>query len=249
MENRLLKTAGIFASAVFALASCSNIAKMQVPESVSVKTNATYSANFGSYSKNLSDYISAETITEQISNSSFSVYDYNPGSSADFQEFLIKYPVIDKTIDVGSSISDIDLTSAGSSASINQSFAIPDLSRTFTQNISFSDLNSRINSETTIASGSVQVIDPGTAQTVDSVHVPAVTLTITSPEFSTLTYRSGSLVVSVTAPGGTTLTKLSLTAVLKNASTNATISTSGEADVYNGGTLTIPLDGKTLVPS
>lgn len=252
MDSRLLKTAGIFASAVFALASCSDIAKMQVPESVSVKTDATYSANFGSYSKSLSDYISTDTIKEQIASvnsDSFTVYDYNPGASANSQEFLIKYPVINKTIDVGSSFSDIDLTSAGSSASINQSFNIPDLSRTFTQNISFSDLGSRINSETAIASGSVSVLDPGAAQAVDSAHVPVVTLTVTSPEFSTLTYRSGSLVVSITAPGTTTLTDLTLTAVLKNGATGATISTSDSVNVASGGTLTIPLAGKTLVPS
>jgi hypothetical protein len=249
MDRRLLKTAGIIASVAFVLASCSDIAKMQVPETVSVKTNATYSANFGSYSQSLSDYISADTITEQINNSSFSVYDYNPGSSASIQEFLIKYPVLNKTIDVGSSISGIDLTSAGNSASINQSFVIPDLSRTFTQNITFPDLNSRINSKTAIDAAEISVIDPGSEQTVGSSAVPDIILNISSPQFSTLTYRTGSLSVTIAPTGSTTLTNLTLTAVLKNSSTNVIISTSGAADVHSGGTLTIPLAGKTLVPS
>jgi hypothetical protein len=251
MNSKLLRPAGFLAAGIFMLASCSDIAKMQIPDTVSVKTNATYSANFGSYSKSLSDYISASTITEQIakSNSSFSVYDYNPGSSADCQEFLIKYPVINKTIDVGSSISDIDLTSAGSSAAISQTFSIPDLSKTFTQSVTFSDLNSQIVSQTTIATTPVSVVDPGSTQTVDSASVPDVNIDINSPSFSTITYRAGSLVVNVTAPSGTTLTDLTLTAVLKNRTTGATISTSAPSNVAAGGTLTIPLSGKTLVPA
>jgi hypothetical protein len=250
MNNRILRTAGLAAAGIFMLVSCSNFSSMQIPETVSVKTDATYSANFGSFS--LSDYISADTIKEQIASvnpDGFTVYDYNPDSSASYQEFLVKYPVIDKTIDVGSSLSNIDLTSAGSSTSISQSFAIPDLDKTFTQDIAFSDLNNQIISKTSFTSSSLSVMDPGTTVEVDSTYVPDLTLSVSSPTFSTITYSAGSLDIVVTAPAGTTLTDLTVTAVLKNGTTGATISTSDAVNVASGDTLVIPLAGKTLVPS
>jgi hypothetical protein len=250
MNNRLFKAAGICASAVFILSSCSDIAKMQIPETVSVKTNATYSANFGTYSKKLSDFISAATLAQQIAgaNSSFSVYDYNPGNAADCQEFLIKYPVLNKTIDVASSLAGIDLTSAGISASINQTFAIPDLSKSFTQDLSLSSLNTQIAGQTSIGTiPDITVVDPG--NTTIAAVIPDLNVTISSPTFSTITYRTGSLDIAVTAPAGTTLTDLTLTAALKNGTTDATISTSAPVNVSSGGTISIPLTGKTLVPS
>jgi hypothetical protein len=249
MKN-IFKTASITAAGILMLVSCSDFSSMQVPETVSVKTDATYSANFGSFS--LSDYISVDTIKKQIASvnpDGFTVYDYNPDSSASYQEFLVKYPVIDKTIDVGSSLSDIDLTSAGSSTSISQSFVIPDLDKTFTQNIAFSDLNDQITGKTSFTSGSLPVMDPGATVAVNSTYVPDLTLSISTPVFSTITYRAGKLDIVVTAPGGTTLTDLTLTAVLKNGATGTTISTSNSINVASGGTLVIPLAGKTLVPS
>lgn len=252
MKN-IFKTAGITAAGILMLVSCSDFSNMQVPETVSLKTDATYSANFGSFS--LSDYISVNTIKDQIASvnpDGFTVYDYNPDSSASYQEFLVKYPVIDKTIDVGTSLANIDLTSAGSSTSISQSFAIPDLDKTFTQNIAFSDLNSQIAGKTSFTSGgSLQVMDPGsTPVVVNSTYVQDLTLSISTPVFSTITYRAGSLDIVVTAPtGGTTLTDLTLTAVLKNGTAGTTISTSNTVNVASGGTLVIPLAGKTLVPS
>ncbi|MFA6856796.1 MAG: hypothetical protein WCR31_06255 [Treponema sp.] len=252
MNRRILKAVGVFVSTVLFLASCSN---MSVPQSVSVKTNATYNANFGSFSKNLSEYISTDSLQKQITsantntNSGIKVYDYNPGGNETTQNFLIKYPVLNKTIDIASSLAGVDLTSTSTSTSISQNFVIPSINKTFSQDMAFPDLSSQIDKSLSLSPIDVPVYGMGTGNTVSvsSDVIPSVSLKISSPKFSTLTYRSGNLVLTVTA-SSTDITSLELQATLKN-STGKTISTSGRVTVVNGSKLTLPLADATLVSS
>jgi hypothetical protein len=257
MNNRILRTAGIAAAGIFMLVSCSDFSNMQIPETVSVKTDATYSANFGSFSKSLSDYISVDTIKEQIakSSTSFSVYDYNPDSDAAIQHFLIKYPAMDKSIDISDQLNSINIgTSLDSSIGFNQSFTVPEINQTFSETTE-QNLYSTIYSKSSLnGSGTIIVLDTGDSKT----HTPAelgyeltpISITVSGIQFDTISYRSGKLDIAITPqtnpPGDF---KFILKAMLYKSDGTTEIASSSETDVSQGGTLSIPLTTNPLVPS
>lgn len=76
----------------------------EIPEKISVVSEAEYAFTVGDFSKSLSEYISAESIAESLTNDKgFSVYDYNPGKNCSIQEFLIDLPVADIELTVDTS--------------------------------------------------------------------------------------------------------------------------------------------------
>ncbi|MCK9169794.1 MAG: hypothetical protein M0P01_05215 [Treponema sp.] len=252
MNIKHLKS-GIFLSAgILLFISCSN---MSIPQSVSVKTDATYSANFGSYSKNLSDYFSADSIKEQIakSSTSFSVYDYNPGSNAAVQHFLIKYPAMDKSIDISDQLDSINIgTNLDSKMGFNQSFTVPKIDQTFS-NTAEQDIYSAVNSKSTLTgNGNIMVPDRGRSisDSTDTVGLTTVDINISGITFTSIYYRSGSLDItlkpdSLPAAGF----KLLLTATLYQDDGTTKISSSSQTDVSTGGTLSIPLSTNPLTSS
>lgn len=83
----------------------------EIPEKISVVSEAEYAFTVGDFSKSLSEYISAESIAESLtSEKGFSVYDYNPGKNCSTQEFLIDLPVTEIKLEVDTSNVDENAT-------------------------------------------------------------------------------------------------------------------------------------------
>lgn len=73
----------------------------EIPQKISIDSDAQYAFTVGDFSKKLSEFISIETITEKLSkDGNFTVYDYNPGQNCTTQEFLIDLPIKEITLDI-----------------------------------------------------------------------------------------------------------------------------------------------------
>lgn len=73
----------------------------EIPQKISIDSDAQYAFTVGDFSKKLSEFISIETITEKLSkDGNFTVYDYNPGQNCATQEFLIDLPIKEITLEI-----------------------------------------------------------------------------------------------------------------------------------------------------
>jgi hypothetical protein len=256
MNTTRLKYAATLTVLALTTFSCSDLFNLKAPDSVSVKSSgATYNLPLGSASVLSSKYLTAAKMQENIGDTA-EVYDYNPGGSDTVQEFLINYPVTEIPLDFSSYLGNLDLAS-NLNQNISQNFTINKFDDvTVSQSLSLPDIGQKIQDSLSFGSLSgVSVPEPGSlgpVTTNDSTLFPSglsVSMNISSPEFSTLVFSSGSLAIVFTAQSTpTTGFSFTVSADLEDSS-GTVISSSGTVDVTNGGTVSIPLTGKTLVPS
>ena len=242
-------TAAAVSACVVMLVSCS----MTMPETVAVKTDATYKLNVGTYSKKISDYFTVKTLSDkmQSTDSKMKVYDYNPGGNASVMQFLIDYPIAEIPIDVGSYFQNMDLSSDLSDISFNKTINIPKFdNKNFTQTISFAAIEDRINANSSIgAIDSLPLLEPGQGLAKAASTSP-LTLEVSKPEFSTITYSQGTLVVTF-VPQGTVSAGFTaaITLSLQKSDGTEITSSSSPVDISYGGSISLPLAGKTLYKS
>lgn len=241
-------TAAAVSACVFMLASCG----MTIPETVAVKTDAAYKLNVGTFSKKMSEYFSVNTLAEKIqsTDSKMKVYDYNPGGNAQIMQFLISYPIAEIPIDVGSYFQNMDLSSSLKNMSFSKTISVPKIdNKTFTQIVSFSSIESRINSSASFGPMSELTFAEQGAGNSTAATAPAISLNVTKPVFSTISYSSGSLIVTFT-PKGSVSSGFTAAVVLSLQKADGTEVTSSvtPVDIANGGSITLPLAGKTIYP-
>ena len=95
------KIAGILICIAFAFsfASCS----WEIPERVSVKTNASYNFSLGNIEKDLSETLNLSSMIGNITlPNDGKVYDYWPNKSSDDQRYLMYMPLQEIPVDIGS---------------------------------------------------------------------------------------------------------------------------------------------------
>ena len=103
---------------------------LEVPEKVTIKTNAEYNLGIGSLKFSLSDFIDLDSQIEASADdiSNFKIYDYNPGNVKNgVKQFLIKMAIQEIPIDFGSYLSDTNLTDAISDMSFSQEIEVPEV--------------------------------------------------------------------------------------------------------------------------
>lgn len=206
MKKFLLPATAVFLSFIF---SCN----FEVPEKVSVVTDATYSFTVGEFKKSLSEYMSVEKIQEYVSKSDssdvkYAVYDYNPPSNnvpnkKPMQKYLVDMTLAEIPVDVGAYLEKMDfsdLNSKGEGISLGQKIAIPNLSEKIeTTAINFPDISKKFENET------IKIVDDLPIAEVDvapgSAHV--INTTINNPDFKTATLYSGGIVLNVVRTDGT----------------------------------------------
>lgn len=114
----------------------------EIPEKVSVKTNAEYNFGIGKIDKDIGEYVKVNELikSDALKSINGKVYDYFPNEAdADTQRFLLKIPFIEVPIDIGKYYDESDLSAAIQDVSFEKSIQIPDVS--FSQNIEIGDLS------------------------------------------------------------------------------------------------------------
>lgn len=149
MMKKIYKLSAFIAAStitIFSLLSCGD---MQIPESISVATDAEFNVNLGTLKYNLSDTLNTQSITEQMQESlgnKMGLYSYLPDNNpltdddeSDILSYLIHYPVYEVPIDVGSYLNDLDFSSVFGSTDFDfnfeQSVSIPALSENGTKQL------------------------------------------------------------------------------------------------------------------
>ena len=244
----------VLAAAIPFIVSCS----WKIPESVSVKTDAEYNFTIGTFSEKLSKYLSVDTLTKQMESSSsdvsFYVYDYYPvtdnkeiasGGTAS-QKFLVDFSLQEIPINIGSYLDKMDFADQLKGMSFNQTFDVPDLSvSSFDEPINLPDINKKIRENADLNFGDI-TIPHGINGTLSEEQCPSQNVTVKAPKFKALEFYSGSLDLSISCketPVVSTNLKISLLD-----GDGKEITSASNVDLFTQSEVSLPLDGKTLVP-
>lgn len=195
-----------FSVFVFTLFSC----KYEIPEKVTLVTDAKYAFTIGNFSKSLSEYLSVEKIKEYVNSSEdskikYSVYDYNPPSNSNLekpmQDYLIDMTIAEIPIDIGSYLEKMDFSGLDSEGiTLGQKIEIPDLAeRRESTNISFPDIAQKFEDET------INIINdfPLPEVSISSNYPKTVATKIQKPDFKTATFYEGGIILNILRTEGT----------------------------------------------
>lgn len=193
--------------------------KFEVPQKVSVKTNAEYNFSFGDALKfDFSKYFSYKDILDsQNSGSNFRVYDYNPGGNSEYQQFLIRIPIVEVPVDISSYLENLKISDDLRDFSFDRKIQIPAAALEINEDIDLSSMNDAVNAAITITGTTLggKVEFAGGESTFSSVSYTSGKITLNSvsgQEISDGTvaylYHSGDFITRGEFFGGTAILSL-----------------------------------------
>ena len=228
----------------------------QIPQSVSIKTDADYNFSVGSIEQDLSSFLNIKTISEKLNSSisegnknafsSFSVYDYRPpltDSGTQSQKFLAEVKLQEIPVDISEYLSNMDISTSLKEQSFEQQFTIPSLSvDSLSSDLELPDFNEIIKAKAQINLPSDSIIIRGALNS--SITPTTITVNINYPEFSSISFYEGNIQVSIKTdmdPHGS-----EVSATLRLLDSNDNLISSASNKITNKGTFLLPIDGKTL---
>lgn len=231
----------------------------QIPQSVSIKTDADYNFSVGSIEQDLSSFLNIKTISEKLNSSlsggtknafsSFSVYDYRPTTddTNPSQKFLAEVKLQEIPVDISEYLSNMDISTALTEQSFEQEFTIPSLSvDSLSSDIDLPDFNEIISSSAEIGlPPDLKIIIPGNLNA--EIEPFPININVTSPEFSSISFYQGNLQVSIITDeevyGSTVDAKLELL------DSDGNLVSQASNTITNQATFLLPIAGKTLKPN
>lgn len=244
---KLKKSFFLLAAVPFAV-SCG----WEIPESVSVKTNAEYNFIIGERTQSLSEYLSVDTLKDSIGTASedfsFDIYDYYPtkDKAVDYpsQKFLMDFSLYEIPIDIGEYLDKMDFAESLKNMSFEQTFDVPPLTvDEFKQSLDLPDLNEEIRTQTKIKCDPV-IIPHGINGELSESQCPSQTIYVNEPKFDTIEFSSGKLQLILTSADP--VKDSNLTIYLNDKNGNLITSASDINLKYNSYTIDLPLKGNTL---
>lgn len=228
----------------------------QIPQSVSIKTDADYNFSVGSIEQDLSSFLNIKTISEKLNSSlsggtknafsSFSVYDYRPpltDSGTQSQKFLAEVKLQEIPVDISEYLSNMDISTSLKEQSFEQQFTIPSLSvYSLSSDLELPDFNEIIKTQAQIDLPGDSIIIPGALN--GSITPTTITVNINSPKFSSISFYEGNIQVSIKTDMDPHGSEVSATLRLLDSDDNLISSASNK--ITNKGTFLLPIDGKTL---
>lgn len=234
----------IFFFAIFLFVSCD----FQIPQNISVKTNASYNLSLGNFSKGFSQYLSADTVKYSIPKSEdvkFYVYDYHPKNSDATLQFLIDFKIKEIPIDVGSYMENMDFASEMKNTNINQEIDVPNLSvDTLDKEIDLPDFNQLISKNLDLDIPNLKIPE-GINGTLPNQL--GSTFHFTEPKFDTLEFYSGDFIITAaptTTPSQDFHTNFTLQLLDENDGT--VVGTVSNVDLSKEEPIKFPLTEKTI---
>lgn len=245
MKKRIILS--VFASFIFF--SCN----YQIPEKVAIKTKAQYSFYLGDFSQNFSDYISVATLDKQMNGNKapgqtkINIYDYNPDGNDSVQKFLIDFKMKEIPVDVAEYLKGMDFSSQLNGQSFEKNVKTPALTSAPAQKtLHLPDISEKIRSTANFSVPGFPIAETGLAITIPPI---SRTINITSPDFKTMDFSSGSLLFSI-LPGGVNPSPdfhTSLKVELQT-KTGEVISSKSGVDITTGDDIALPIAGKSIYP-
>lgn len=194
-------------SLLFVFSGCN----LQIPQKVSVKTDAEYNFQIGDFKTDFSESFNMQSLFENLNIGNARVYDYYPtGSDVNVQKFLIKIPLLEIPVDFSSYFNSSALAGNLEGLSFSREVSIPSIALNVSQSVSSNQVSTALNASFTF-SGSNQF---GTINFVTN--------------FTSVTYSQGSFVIS--CPTASDSTRVTLRSGNREASA-----------FFSSGTATIPI--------
>lgn len=256
-------------SSVVCLVSCGGLTNPQIPQSVSIATDAQFKANMGTASYDLSDKFGSDALLKKMQDalgSQVGIYDYNKGD--DVLTYMIRYPIYEVPIDIQSYLQNLNLDeilkSSDMGLNFTQEVSIPEVTQTGSQTVQI-DVASKIRdsvSENFSTSYTIAVPEglpsiPGKEQNTSISSIlsaaGAEKITVDSPA-QIIEYETGSAIcIDISRVDPNALSddyKFSLSAAIyaKDDTSKKNALSSANVDARDGGTLLLPLDVTGGIP-
>ena len=175
----------IFVGLVFALAGCT----WQIPEKVSVKTNAEYNFSLGNFEKDLSDKLSISGMLDDVNlPNNGKIYDYWPNKAGNTQRFLMYMPLMEVPIDISQYFDKGALADSIKNISFEKEIEVPAVDINYDLEIALSDVNKKICEEFRLAG----IINHYDASTFSQIYSFADTLSFEKGTMVINAYNIGS---------------------------------------------------------
>lgn len=256
-------------SSVVCLVSCGGLTNPQIPQSVSIATDAQFKANMGTASYDLSEKFGSDALLKKMQDalgSQVGIYDYNEGK--DVLTYMIRYPIYEVPIDIQSYLQNLNLDeilkSSDMGLNFTQEVSIPEVTQTGSQTVQI-DVASKIResvSENFSTSYTIAVPEglpssPGMKQNTSISSIlsaaGAEKITVDSPA-QTIEYETGSAIcIDINRFDTNALSddyKFSLSAAIyaKDDTSKTNKLSSANVDARDGGKLLLPLDVTGGIP-
>ena len=256
-------------SSVVCLVSCGGLTNPQIPQSVSIATDAQFKANMGTASYDLSEKFGSDALLKKMQDalgSQVGIYDYNEGK--DVLTYMIRYPIYEVPIDIQSYLQNLNLDeilkSSDMGLNFTQEVSIPEVTQTGSQTVQI-DVASKIResvSENFSTSYTIAVPEglpsnPGMKQNTSISSIlsaaGAEKITVDSPA-QTIEYETGSAIcIDINRFDANDLSddyKFSLSAAIyaKDDTSKTNKLSSANVDARDGGKLLLPLDVTGGIP-
>lgn len=256
-------------SSVVCLVSCGGLTNPQIPQSVSIATDAQFKANMGTASYDLSDKFGSDALLKKMQDalgSQVGIYDYNEGNNV--LTYMIRYPIYEVPIDIQSYLQNLNLDeilkSSDMGLNFTQEVSIPEVTQTGSQTVQI-DVASKIResvSENFSTSYTIAVPEgppsiPGKEQNTSISSIlsaaGAEKITVDSPA-QTIEYETGSAIcIDISRVDYNVLSddyKFSLSAAIyaKDDTLKTNKLSSANVDARDGGKLLLPLDVTGGIP-
>lgn len=256
-------------SSVVCLVSCGGLTNPQIPQSVSIATDAQFKANMGTASYDLSDKFGSDALLKKMQDalgSQVGIYDYNEGNNV--LTYMIRYPIYEVPIDIQSYLQNLNLDeilkSSDMGLNFTQEVSIPEVTQTGSQTVQI-DVASKIResvSENFSTSYTIAVPEglpsiPGKEQNTSISSIlsaaGAEKIIVDSPA-QIIEYETGSAIcIDISRVDANALSddyKFSLSAAIyaKDDTSKKNALSSANVDARDGGTLLLPLDVTGGIP-
>lgn len=248
-----MKKSFVFLAAVPFIISCG----YEIPETISVKTNAEYNFIVGERKQSLSEYLSVETLKQSMnpegSEFSFDIYDYYPKADRQSaerggyssQKFLADCSLYEIPIDIGEYLDQMNFSESLKDMSFEQTFDVPSLAvDSYKEPLKLPDLNEEIRKSADLDFEAIK-IPHGINDSIPEESCPSQTINVRSPEFEELTFHSGFLELMLECQN-TPIAQTDLTVCLNTADGTEITRTSGVNLNQKSNTIFLPLAEKTL---
>lgn len=256
-------------SSVVCLVSCGGLTNPQIPQSVSIATDAQFKANMGTASYDLSDKFGSDALLKKMQDalgSQVGIYDYNEGNNV--LTYMIRYPIYEVPIDIQSYLQNLNLDeilkSSDMGLNFTQEVSIPKVTQTGSQTVQI-DVASKIResvSENFSTSYTIAVPEglpsiPGKEQNTSISSIlsaaGAEKITVDSPA-QTIEYETESAIcIDIYRVDANALSddyKFSLSAAIyaKDDTSKTNALSFANVDARDGGKLLLPLDVTGGIP-
>lgn len=229
---------------IFAVVSC----KMEIPEKISIKTDAEYAFYMGNFEKSFSDFFSVESLKKVMREKSNTVKsnidDYNPEGKSEVQQYLLSFPIEEIPIDVGKYFSDMNFSEKLKEISFEKKISIPNFEKKVIENeIDMPNFNTQLKEKLRIDLPEISLPEGLNSSLPNPI---SENITITEPDFEYIKFESGEIVITPDLVSGLPSLDFSTDLTFSLYYEGNVVSSVSNVNLASGESFSLPVSGKNI---